>query len=252
MKTNLKEKIKIFYSHLTKTDSYKFFLNDKTFPRLNLEMIEKKVTLSTYLNMDKFYFDIHRLWNLYFVYCVKTNDNSLLNKIMEMSELCEDLLDNNFPFVQDTNLPIINNKNNMINKKKNNINNNNKKIYDNKKINNIDNDKKNINENKKNNNINNENNDNIDNTNIRIKKKFKIRNKEKEFSNEDRKELTYKVQALNMKQMSNIINILTDIKLNPITRTFDFDIYTLNEENLKKLEEYVDDCLNLNKVDKKI
>ena len=154
--------------------------------------------------------------------------------------------------IKDTNLPIINNKNNMINKKKNNINNINKKINDNKKINNIDNDKKNINENKKNNNINNENNDNIDNKNIRIKKKFKIRNKEKEFSNEDRKELTYKVQALNMKQMSNIINILTDIKLNPITRTFDFDIYTLNEENLKKLEEYVDDCLNLNKVDKKI
>ena len=127
MKTNTKEKIKTFYSHLTKTQSYKYFINDKTFPHINLEMIEKKVNLSTYLSLDKFYFDIHRLWNLYFIYCVKTNDNALLNKIMEMSELTEDLLDNDISFSNNINLPMINNKNNMINQKTNIINNENKR-----------------------------------------------------------------------------------------------------------------------------
>ena len=313
MKTNTKEKIKTFYSHLTKTQSYKYFINDKTFPHINLEMIEKKVNLSTYLSLDKFYFDIHRLWNLYFIYCVKTNDNALLNKIMEMSELTEDLLDNDISFSNNINLPMINNKNNMINQKTNIINNENKRTAskenkrnlnneykrtaskenkrivnnenkktinnenkktinnenkktinnENKKATNDENKKttnddkmNNINDNKKINNINNEkretNYTNDENKKIIIKKHFKIRNKKNDFSNEDRTELTYKVQALNTEQMTNIINVLTDIKPNPETHTFDFDIYSLSNENLHKLEDYVDGCLNINKADKKI
>ena len=57
-----------------------------------------------------------------------------------------------------------------------------------------------------------------------------------------------------MEQLGNIINVLTDIKPNPKTKTFDFDIYTLSENNLRRLEDYVDECLNLKpkKINKKI
>ena len=228
MQNNTKEKIKTFYSHLTKTQSYNYFIKDKTFPHLNLEMIEKKVSLSSYTSLEKFYFDIHRLWNLYFIHCVKTNDNVLLNKIMEMAELSEELHNkSNRTNIKDLNTQNKNNnKNNNINTNSNNNN---------------------INNNNKNNNVNIENNTNE-------KKQFKLRDRTKKFTNEDKTELTYKVQSLNMEQMGNIINILTDIKPNPKTKTFDFDIYTLSENNLKKLEDYVDECLNLKpkKINKKI
>jgi len=228
MQNNTKEKIKTFYSNLTKTQSYNYFIKDKTFPHLNLEMIEKKVSLSSYTSLEKFYFDIHRLWNLYFIHCVKTNDNVLLNKIMEMAELSEELHNkSNRTNIKDLNTQNKNNnKNNNINTNSNNNN---------------------INNNNKNNNVNIENNTNE-------KKQFKLRDRTKKFTNEDKTELTYKVQSLNMEQMGNIINILTDIKPNPKTKTFDFDIYTLSENNLKKLEDYVDECLNLKpkKINKKI
>ena len=213
---------------MTKTQSYNYFIKDKTFPHLNLEMIEKKVSLSSYTSLEKFYFDIHRLWNLYFIHCVKTNDNVLLNKIMEMTELSEELHNkSNRTNIKDLNTQNKNNnKNNNINTNSNNNN---------------------INNNNKNNNVNIENNTNE-------KKQFKLRDRTKKFTNEDKTELTYKVQSLNMEQMGNIINILTDIKPNPKTKTFDFDIYTLSENNLKKLEDYVDECLNLKpkKINKKI
>ena len=228
MQNNTKEKIKTFYSNLTKTQSYNYFIKDKTFPHLNLEMIEKKVSLSSYTSLEKFYFDIHRLWNLYFIHCVKTNDNVLLNKIMEMAELSEELHNkSNRTNIKDLNTQNKNNnKNNNINTNSNNNN---------------------INNNNKNNNVNIENNTNE-------KKQFKLRDRTKKFTNEDKTELTYKVQSLNMEQMGNIINVLTDIKPNPKTKTFDFDIYTLSENNLKKLEDYVDECLNLKpkKINKKI
>ena len=228
MQNNTKEKIKTFYSNLTKTQSYNYFIKDKTFPHLNLEMIEKKVSLSSYTSLEKFYFDIHRLWNLYFIHCVKTNDNVLLNKIMEMAELSEELHNkSNRTNIKDLNTQNKNNnKNNNINTNSNNNN---------------------INNNNKNNNVNIENNTNE-------KKQFKLRDRTKKFTNEDKTELTYKVQSLNMEQMGNIINILTDIKPNPKTKTFDFDIYTLSENNLKKLEDYVDECLNLKpkKINRKI
>ena len=130
MQNNTKEKIKTFYSNLTKTQSYNYFIKDKTFPHLNLEMIEKKVSLSSYTSLEKFYFDIHRLWNLYFIHCVKTNDNVLLNKIMEMAELSEELHNkSNRTNIKDLNTQNKNNnKNNNINtnSNNNNINNNNK------------------------------------------------------------------------------------------------------------------------------
>ena len=228
MQNNTKEKIITFYSNLTKTQSYNYFIKDKTFPHLNLEMIEKKVSLSSYTSLEKFYFDIHRLWNLYFIHCVKTNDNVLLNKIMEMTELSEELHNkSNKTNIKDLNTQNKNNnKNNNINTNSNNNN---------------------INNNNKNNNVNIENNTNE-------KKQFKLRDRTKKFTNEDKTELTYKVQSLNMEQMGNIINILTDIKPNPKTKTFDFDIYTLSENNLRRLEDYVDECLNLKpkKINKKI
>ena len=228
MQNNTKEKIKTFYSNLTKTQSYNYFIKDKTFPHLNLEMIEKKVSLSSYTSLEKFYFDIHRLWNLYFIHCVKTNDNVLLNKIMEMAELSEELHNkSNRTNIKDLNTQNKNNnKNNNINTNSNNNN---------------------INNNNKNNNVNIENNTNE-------KKQFKLRDRTKKFTNEDKTELTYKVQSLNMEQMGNIINVLTDIKPNPKTKTFDFDIYTLSENNLRRLEDYVDECLNLKpkKINKKI
>jgi hypothetical protein len=218
MQNNTKEKIKTFYSNLTKTQSYNYFIKDKTFPHLNLEMIEKKVSLSSYTSLEKFYFDIHRLWNLYFIHCVKTNDNVLLNKIMEMAELSEELHNKS----NRTNIKDLNTQN----KNNNNINTNN---------------------NNKNKNDNSE-------SKTNEKSQFKIRDKSKKFTNDDKTELTYKVQSLNMEQLGNIINVLTDIKPNPKTKTFDFDIYTLSENNLKKLEDYVDECLNLKpkKINKKI
>ena len=218
MQNSIKEKIKSFYSNLTKTQSYNYFIKDKTFTQLNLEMIEKKVSSSSYSSLEKFYFDIHRLWNLYFIHCVKTNDNVLLNKIMEMSELSEELHNkSNKTHIKDLNTQ---NKNN------NNINTNN---------------------NNKNKNDNSE-------SKTNEKSQFKIRDKSKKFTNDDKTELTYKVQSLNMEQLGNIINVLTDIKPNTKTKTFDFDIYTLSENNLRRLEDYVDECLNLKpkKINKKI
>ena len=221
MQNSIKERIKSFYSNLAKTQSYNYFIKDKTFTQLNLEMIEKKVSLSSYPSLEKFYFDIHRLWNLYFIHCVKTNDNALLNKIMEMSELSEELHNK----LNKTNIKDLNTQN------KNNIKNNNNTTNNNNKNNNLNSESK-----------------------TNEKSQFKIRDKTKKFTNEDKTELTYKVQSLNMEQMGNIINVLTDIKPNPKTKTFDFDIYTLSENNLKKLEDYVDECLNLKpkKINKKI
>ena len=231
MQNSIKEKIKSFYSNLTKTQSYNYFIKDKTFTQLNLEIIEKKVSSSSYSSLEKFYFDIHRLWNLYFIHCVKTNDNVLLNKIMEMSELSEELHNKS----NKTNIKDLNTQNKNNNKNNNNINTNN---------------------NNKNINTNNNNKNKNDNSEIKTNEKsqFKIRDKSKKFTNDDKTELTYKVQSLNMEQLGNIINVLTDIKPNPKTKTFDFDIYTLSENNLRRLEDYVDECLNLKpkKINKKI
>ncbi len=116
MQNSIKEKIKSFYSNLTKTQSYNYFIKDKTFTQLNLEIIEKKVSSSSYSSLEKFYFDIHRLWNLYFIHCVKTNDNVLLNKIMEMSELSEELHNkSNKTNIKDLNTQNKNNNNNKNN-----------------------------------------------------------------------------------------------------------------------------------------
>ena len=77
------------------------------------------------------------------------------------------------------------------------------------------------------------------------KNNFKVRNKNTKFTKEDKTDLIYKVMALNQEQMRNIVSVLTNIKPNPKTHSFDFNVYDLSEENLVKLEEYADKCLKL-------
>ena len=51
--------------------------------------------------------------------------------------------------------------------------------------------------------------------------------------------------ALTPEQMTNIINVLSNIKPNEKNHSFDFNVYDLSEDNLLKLEEYADKCLKL-------
>ena len=80
---------------------------------------------------------------------------------------------------------------------------------------------------------------------VKNKNNFKIRNKNGKFTNEDKTNLIYKLRALHPEQMTNIINVLKNIKKKKKNHSFDFNVYDLSEDNLLNLEEYVDKCLNL-------
>ena len=173
-------KINEIFENLKKSKNFLFFLSDKKHQPLNLESIKCKITTDSYQNIDSLFFDLNRLWNLYFINYYNKKDYNNIKKVVEISQLTEELY-----LTKDV-----------------------------KKI-----------ENKKNN--------------------FKVRDKSKTFTNEDKTDLIYKVMALNKEQMGNIISVLTNIKPNEKTHSLDFNVYDLSEENLLKLEEYADKCLKL-------
>ena len=77
------------------------------------------------------------------------------------------------------------------------------------------------------------------------KNNFKVRNKSEKFNSEEKTNLVYKLMALSQDQMKNVVNVLKDIKPNEKNHNFEFNVFDLSEENLLKLEEYVDKCLKL-------
>ena len=77
------------------------------------------------------------------------------------------------------------------------------------------------------------------------KNNLKIRDKSGKFTKDDKTDLVYKVMALNQEQMANIVKVLVNIKPNEKNHNFEFNVYELSEDNLLRLEEYVDKCLKL-------
>ena len=86
-----KEKIKTIFENLKKSQYYSFFLSDKKYQPLNLDEINHKCNAGTYKTIDDLFFDLNRLWNSYFVHYYNKKDYGNIKKVVEISQLTEQL-----------------------------------------------------------------------------------------------------------------------------------------------------------------
>ena len=86
-----KEKIKTIFENLKKSQNFSFFLSDKKYQPLNLDEINHKCNSSTYKTIDDLFFDLNRLWNSYFVHYYNKKDYGNIKKVVEISQLTEQL-----------------------------------------------------------------------------------------------------------------------------------------------------------------
>ena len=87
----INEKINSIFEDLKKSQNFTFFLSDKKFQPLNLDKINHNIMAGTYKNIDNLFFDLNRLWNLYFVHYYTKKDYSNIKRVVEISQITEQL-----------------------------------------------------------------------------------------------------------------------------------------------------------------
>ena len=199
------------FNKIKSNQNSNFFYFPKSPDSPSLSKIEKKIKNYEYKTTSDFCEDLRKLWNYQFKNYAK--DPNIYQNICKMSlfsdKICKELFNNN---------------NNVIDNKKNEFSNIKKRT---------DKIKKDIDEIKGNN----QNNfyDNIYNKNIRQKNLEQINR------------LGRLIKELNKQQLKGIVPILSDKNENNNLKIFEFDLDQLPYDKFKKLEEYVHNCINLNR-----
>ena len=89
--TEKNEKFDEFFENLKKSPNFSYFLSDKKHLPLSLDSISNKVNTNTYTTINSLFFDLNRLWNSYFVQYYNKKDYNNIKKVVEISQLTENI-----------------------------------------------------------------------------------------------------------------------------------------------------------------